>query len=428
MTLLACTALVAAACAGSDASEESATTDAAPVVTESVDTEPVDAEAEPVDTEPEPVDTEPVDTEPEPVDTEPVDTEPVDTEPEPRSYDFSAVAPIVDEFVAANELNGAGLVVVEADDGIVHEYYAGEFTPDRVSLIASSSKSVSAGVLLRLADDGLLDMNAPISDIVDWGDANPGITPAQLVSNSSGLVGLGGGLGIGSYSCQYIFSESLQECAEQIFTTPDDDGDVIAPDSEFRYGGAQWTVAGAVAEAASGKTWNELVNEFFVQPCGMDSFAFNNHFAQMGSGFDYPVDFNGDPSTLAPTENPNPEGGAYTNAVDYGDWLLMQLQGGFCGDDQVLSQDALDAMHGDRIGEVYDGAAGGESTGYGMGWWVDRESGRITDPGAYGAFPWLDLGNGFGAYVIVEATTATGSELADELFQPVEDAVLTART
>ena len=46
-----------------------------------------------------------------------------------------------------------------------------------------------------------------------------------------------------------------------------------------------------------------------------------------------------------------------------------------------------------------------------MGWWVDEASGRINDPGAYGSVPWLDLEDGYGAYLIVESDTATGVQL-----------------
>jgi hypothetical protein len=62
-----------------------------------------------------------------------------------------------------------------------------------------------------------------------------------------------------------------------------------------------------------------------------------------------------------------------------------------------------------------------------MGWWVDRESGRISDEGAYGTVPWLDLDDGFGAYLVVEKTTDVGRSLAAQLYEPVEAAVLAAR-
>ena len=120
------------------------------------------------------------------------------------TLDFTEVDDAVDEFVTAEELNGAALVVVDREDGIVHEHYAGEFGPDRVSLIASSSKMLTAGVLMRLDDEGLLDVDAPVADAVDWGTANPEITPAQLVSNSSGLVGLVDDPTFAPYICQYV--------------------------------------------------------------------------------------------------------------------------------------------------------------------------------------------------------------------------------
>ncbi len=347
--------------------------------------------------------------------------------PAQREYDFAAVHEIVDRFVRARGLNGAGLVVVERDDGIVHEQYWGEFGPDRVSLIASSSKMVTAGVLLHLADDGLLDVDAPIAEYVDWAAGhNPQITVAQLVSSSSGLPGLMPDPTYPPYICQFLPVGDLEECAEQIFTTLDDDADIVTPDSEFRYGGAQWQVAGGVAEAVSGRSWAELIDEIYVRPCGVESLGYANHFGQFQAGFAYPPQVDGDPSVLAETANPNLEGGAYVKARDYGELLLMHLRGGICGDTQVLSEAALERMHSDEIGPAFGGTTS-RGGGYGFGWWHDPASGRIDDPGAYGAFPWLDLEGGLGVYLVVESDSGTGGQLAYELFDPVEAAVLAGR-
>jgi CubicO group peptidase (beta-lactamase class C family) len=350
-------------------------------------------------------------------------TPPTSTSAE-RTYDFSAIGPVVQQFVDERDLNGVGLVVVDRVDGIVHEQYWGEFSADRISLIASASKMLAAGVLMRLDDQGVLDVDAPVADAVEWGSGNPDITPAQLLSNSSGLVGLN--LGYPPYLCQFLPRGTLADCGAHIFTTPADDDDVIAPDTEFRYGGGQWQVAGAVAEEASGRSWAELVEETYVEPCGVESLGFNNQWAQFGpSGFSYPEAFAADPSTLEATANPNIEGGAYITAPDYARLLLMQLRDGRCGDEQVLSPEAVAAMHADRIGDVYGGS--GDGLGYGLGWWVDRATGRRIDPGAYGAVPWLDLASGHGAYLVVEAGLPTGSALADLLFEPVAQAVSAGR-
>jgi CubicO group peptidase (beta-lactamase class C family) len=313
--------------------------------------------------------------------TAPPTTAPPTTEPAP-TYDFSAVSAIVDGFVTERGLNGAGLAIVDREHGIVHHEHWGEFDPDRISFIASSSKMIVAGVLMRLDDDGLLDIDAPVSEIADWGAGNPDITPAQLVSNSSGLVGLGPDPTYGPYVCQWLPADDIQRCAEAIFTTDADDADVIAPDTQFRYGGAQWQIAGAVAEIASGRSWSELIDEIYVEPCGVDSLAFNNHYSQFSpGGFTYPTDFDGDTSLLVDTDNPNMEGGAYITSGDYAELLLMHLRDGQCDGGRVLSPEALDRLHADRIGDVYGGSAGPD-TGYGMGWWIDRETRTVPCPGS----------------------------------------------
>ncbi|HUF97052.1 MAG TPA: hypothetical protein VMM60_02910 [Ilumatobacter sp.] len=101
----------------------------------------------------------------------------------------------------------------------------------------------------------------------------------------------------------------------------------------------------------------------------------------------------------------------------------MQLRDGMCGDTQVLSTEALSLMHSDRLADLY-GSASNES--YGMGWWV--EDGRITDTGAYGSVPWLDLENGHGAYLVIEENAITGVQLASQLYEPVAAAIAAADT
>jgi CubicO group peptidase (beta-lactamase class C family) len=349
-------------------------------------------------------------------------------EADAREYDFSEVDPIVEAFIAEHDLNGAGLVVVDEDEGIVGEQYFGEFDADRVSLVASASKTVTAGVLVRLADQGELDLDQPIAEYVDWAAGqNPDVTVAQLLSGSSGFVGLLPTPAYGPYVCQFLPTVEIEDCATSAWTTPDDDADIVAPDTEWRYGGVQWQIAGAVAETVSGKPWSELLEETYVEPCGVESMGWNNHWTQIGEGLGgYPAEFDGDPGVLSPTDNPSMEGGLYIDPVDYAELLLMQLRDGRCGDTQVLEPESVERMHTDRI-EAYGGKTL-TGSGYGFGWWVDRgDSGRITDPGAYGAVPWLDLDGGFGAYLVIEADARLGVQLAGQLYEPVEEAVTAAR-
>jgi CubicO group peptidase (beta-lactamase class C family) len=350
-----------------------------------------------------------------------------------RVYDFSAFEQEIDRFIAEeDQVDGVGAILVDREAGVLFQKSFGAFTDDRVYLLASSSKMITAGVLMRLADDGLLDMDEPVVDVVgDWGDENPAITPAQLVSNSSGLVGLLQDPTYAPYLCQYLYPGTLQDCARIIFTTPLDDDRVIPPDTEFRYGGGQWQVAGAVAEIVSGKSWADLIREIYTEPCGLTTLGYNNHFVQSaigGNPFSYPPGFDGDPSSLEPTDNPNMEGGAYSDIADYGKLLLMHLRGGMCGENRVLSEAAIRRMHEDRILSYGGATIQPAFAGYGLGWWVSREDPELTiDPGAYGAFPWIDEERGYAGFLVIEATSVLGAELWTRTVGLVNEAIDTAR-
>jgi CubicO group peptidase (beta-lactamase class C family) len=344
--------------------------------------------------------------------------------------DFSAVDSALEGFIAENGLEGATLVIVHRDHGIVHLRGFGGFDVDRVSLIASSSKVLSAGILVRLADQGLLDLDAPIADYLpaEWGDHKTTITTAQLLSNSSGMVGLIDDPIYLSYVCQYVWAGTLDMCARGIFGA-NDTADLVPPDTAFRYGGGQWQLAGGIAQQVSGKTWAELVEETYTKPCNLNELGYTNQFQDALSGgvesaFGYPDFFSGDVSTLRYTDNPNVEGGGYTTARDYGKILLMHLRGGRCGSRRVLSEAAVARMQEDRIGAVYGGTTIDPTLeGYGFGWWVSRtQPGLVADAGAYGASPWLDAERGYAVMVILETESVRGYQVR-ALLQPIVESI-----
>jgi len=318
--------------------------------------------------------------------------------------DFSAFDDAVEASLDALGLTGAAAVIVHRDLGIVHTRGYGAFAADHVFLIASAGKPISAGVLMRLDDQGLLDIDAPIGTYVAgrWGEEKAAITVAQLLSNSSGLVGLIDGPLYEPYRCQYSPDGTLTSCAHEIYGADDAD-DVIPPDTWFRYGGAQWQFAGGIAEVVSGKSWAELIRETYVEPCGTKSLGYTNQFSS-GGAVRYPSWFQGDTANLPSTLNPNIEGGAYITVEDYGKILLLHLRSGLCGNTRVLSEGAVRRMREDRIGAVYGGETGVPGLeGYGLGWWIDRSAdGVAASPGLYGAIPWIDERRGYGAFIAIE--------------------------
>ena len=350
---------------------------------------------------------------------------------------------IIQDYVDENGLNGASFIVVDRDAGVLYEEHTGELGPGRIAMIGPLSEMISAGVVLRLHEDGLLDVDAPVADVVAWGSGNPEVTLAQLLSHSSGMVGGLPSQFYAPYTCSVMFIGSLQGCGETIFTTPDDDVDLVPPDTNFGWPGtgADYQVAGAVAEAASGKTWAELVDETYA-PCGLEVLAYNNPWFQLPfdpATFAYPsAAFDGDPSTLAPTDNPSIEAGAYTTPEDYAALLLMHLRDGMCGDQRVLSTESLERMHEDRIARVYDGGnpawdpetgdATGGVWGYGMGFMMDREvGGRPGMATPFGQQTWMDLDTGYAALLLLESSFPDALALYDLVPDALHEAILTAR-
>jgi CubicO group peptidase (beta-lactamase class C family) len=339
-------------------------------------------------------------------------------------HDFARFDQVIRDALRDLDLEGAAAVVVHRARGIVHVQGYGTFDEDRVFLIASASKPLSAGVLLRLADRGLLDLDAPIGAYVGdaWGDGKAELTVAQLISNSSGLPGLLDRPESRAYRCQYRPAGSLTECARAIYQASDEQGR-LPPDERFRYGGAQWQLAGGIAEVVTGRSWQSLVHETYVATCGASSLGYTNQFG--GSDrFRYPDWFDGDTSALPVTDNPSIEAGAYVTVEDYGRILLMHLRGGTCGDSVALSSTAVRRMQLDRIAHAYGGSTPSRQLqGYGLGWWIDRDAaGVVASPGLYGAIPWLDTARGYGAFIAIEASAREREQILARA-RPVLDAM-----
>jgi CubicO group peptidase (beta-lactamase class C family) len=216
--------------------------------------------------------------------------------------------------------------------------------------------------------------------------------------------------------CQYTDQGTLQDCAKNLYQTDPP----RPPDTMFAYGGSQWQLAGAVAEVVSGQRWAELIEDTYVTACDVPTLGYTNQFGKGGTS--YPAFFMGDKANLPVTDNPSIEGGAYIKASDYGKLLLMQLRGGTCEGTRVLSESAVARMQANRIAQ-YGGTTGNPNQpGYGLGFWVNEAEHVVTDAGAYGSFPLLDLVRRYGVFIVIEVTSDVGVKLGAKV-KPALDAI-----
>ncbi|RLB36968.1 MAG: hypothetical protein DRH30_14050 [Deltaproteobacteria bacterium] len=346
---------------------------------------------------------------------------PLDYETNPASakYDFSAVDEAVADFMADHpEVEGVTLAIVRGGEGQIYEKGYPDFDRDRISLIASTGKVLSAGVILALVDDGLLELDRPIAEYLGWGDYHSAVTMRQILSMMSGLPP---SFWISdvcySFPCECDPATSIQECGRTVFQ---DESMSIPPGEEFRY--TRWQLAGAVAEIVSNMSWAELVRQKLVAPCGLPNTGYRRLFPE------YPEVFDGDPANVPETENPGIGGGAYSTVNDYSKVLLMHLRDGLCGQERVLSPEMLQAMQEDLVPEgVVMPSWRPEAINYGMGWWkYEDEPGLLIDSGAYGARAVLHPEEDWGAIMIIETTTDEGHELFKRLVPVIRAALIEA--
>lgn len=316
-------------------------------------------------------------------------------------YDFSEVDQRLQQLVDdSSVLEGISITLVDKLQGTVHEASFGDHSLDIVVLLASVSKFPSATLLMAIHEDDSIDfdVDAPISGYLPWDGVYGKVTSTQLLSNTSGIPGLGGDIEL--HECQYAPDDTIEECAGLIYST--ELPGTQPPGTTFHYGGSPWHLAGAVATQVTNAELNQAFDRYIAQPCGLEVY-------EIGNTATNPEQFNGHPDSLAGRSNPHAGGGAIGNMSDMAQLLLLHIREGMCGDTRVLSPEAVSFMQIDRMaGLVINGSTFGANI-YGMGWWGREDlPDVIYDIGAYGSAAWIDTKRMIGGFVAVDDYTFTG--------------------
>ena len=112
--------------------------------------------------------------------------------PPPVTPDFSQVDAAFQSFIDESLVfDGISYVVVDAG-GILHTGTFGDHTEDTVVMLASTSKVPAVMTLMALEEDpaSTFSMSQQIGEVLPFNGVYADRTPAQLVSNTSGIPGL----------------------------------------------------------------------------------------------------------------------------------------------------------------------------------------------------------------------------------------------
>ncbi len=253
----------------------------------------------------------------------------------------------VERAMAEAEMPGIAVGVVHGDDPPIAQGFGVRRLgrPDRVDgdtvfNVASLAKSFTAAAAASLVDEGRLGWNDPVRDRLPrlrfsdpW--LTEHVTLADLLSHRTGL-----------QPANTMFRLTHIDRAEILRRVR-----YLRPSSPFRteqvYNNVLYTVAGEVAAAAAGTSWEELVRARLLQPLGMAATTAGAG-APHGVNFAAPhamVDGRHQPIRPASYVSIAPAGGINSTARDMVRWLAFQLGDGSFEGRRILSAEAMDAMH-----------------------------------------------------------------------------------
>jgi len=284
------------------------------------------------------------------------------------AIDFPALDGVIEAQMAKHGLPGVALAVVEGDKIVYLKGYGSAggrlMTPQTQMFIGSQSKSFTALAIAQLAEQGKLDLNAPVQTYIPWFNvadtsASSKITINHLLHHTSGLSDAGFSVLLPDDATP---EEAVRSLAQAKLTA--------AVGSQFQYFNLGYAVLSYLVEIVSGERYADYVQAHILAPLGMNGStadpATAGDLAQGYSrlfGFAIPVR-QGAPAYAVG------DGYIVSTAEDMGRYAIAMMNGGAGLVSPAMAK---------RIFAPGPGA-------YGMGWFVADGGAKIFHGGANEAF------------------------------------------
>lgn len=201
---------------------------------------------------------------------------PITSEKSPESF-----VEVVEESVAEEFVGNFAMTLIE-DGEVVQDLFYSVGQPvheNTVFPVASISKWVTSFGVLKLVEQGKLDLDKPVDDYLKrWHLPksefdNRKVTVRKLLSHSSGLIDDLGYGGFESHETVQTIEESLTKAADTDYS----DGVAIVgyePGSKYMYSGAGYTILQLLIEEISGIPFQDYMTQTVFEPLGMKNSTF----------------------------------------------------------------------------------------------------------------------------------------------------------
>lgn len=304
--------------------------------------------------------------------------------------DFRETEQQIEEAMRAHHVPGLAVAAVQGGEmvyargfGVASVETGQPVTADTLFRIGSITKSLTATAVMRLVQEGRLDLDRPVGDYVSglrFSDeqAGPRITLRRLLSHSAGLP-----TDHNPYGPRHpgaLAEYVLNDVPRYRFVAP--------PGKLYAYSNPGPRIAGHVLQVVGGRPYTDMMRRLVLEPLGMDRTTFDPTVAMT-----YPLaqahDLDPDDGVLrvrhryADDASGYPSGFAISTVLDLCRFARMQLAGGRLDGRQVLSPQSAAEMQAEQVDRLT--TAGG---GYGLGLALDSYRGlrRASHNGSIGTF------------------------------------------
>ncbi len=282
---------------------------------------------------------------------------------------------------AAKELGvpGAAWVVVIDGEVVQRETYGQRdverglpVTPDSMFYIASTTKTYLATLLALLAEQGKVDLDAPVKrylprfQLAD-AEATAAITVRDLLCHRPGL-------NCGPIVFLDAYTGEITEDRYYHFLSE------VEPSGQVEYTNVHFTLAGRVVEAVSGRPWRDALDELVFTPLGMERTTGYATWMYAEPDVAFPTLSSSTSFKLSPVrktdEVMHAAGGLGTSIDDLARWVAFHLGRGELGGRRLLSEKAaagmleLQGTLAEPDGELR------HMLGFGLGWQVGTYRGH----------------------------------------------------
>ncbi len=228
--------------------------------------------------------------------------------------------------------------------------------------VGSIAKPFTAVAIGQLMEQGKLDIDAPIQQYVPSFPEKQGVITTRMLAGHLG--------GIRHYQGDENFIQQHYDNVLDALTIFQDDPLVDAPGAKFSYSSYGYNLLGAVVEGASGETFIDYMNAHVFKPLNLDNTEadFVRNIVENRTRY-YDL-VNGQPVNARPVDNSYKwaGGGFLSTTEDMIKFGFAMLVG------EILQPETIELLWTSQK------TASGETTGYGMGWFVlvDEQGDRIV--------------------------------------------------